>query len=452
VTKVLYFIPPDFKAAPRKTVQTEIEHRLRLNDISFSYENSIKSINAEKDYDIHDWDDLRFILKHNEESQDVLVVVLDGEDLRDDKWFLRNKLKLLADISPQLPIVAYLYNSNKDSAFTLHAAGFPFIVRQSDDERTLAASIPSAFCQKRGVDHQVTVGPLTIDLFSHDLYFEGRLINTNPTLSFSKTERSILAYLASNLNRCRSQEQILSAVWGGEDLSIETNPVSVYISRLRANLDWLDPIRYPDLGNRIIQTVWGIGVCMKKWDESADISKTTSPAEAFSYLSQQMAKRPSIPANDTDGEEKKNDTDRKEKKVKATEKIRRPERPGYCLLLDKNESCLRISGAAPEVCVISLTQPELTLLSHLMENPGTPLSSLDWRPEYQKLIGAPTIVRQEFVRTFFENFRLKLFRQKPNAVGSFVKISHGCISFIPPRKASFSISTPKAPALSPRLG
>jgi DNA-binding response OmpR family regulator len=99
-------------------------------------------------------------------------------------------------------------------------------------EKRMAASISDS----------VSIGSMTIKKDSYEVFINEKRIE------LSTREFQLLAYLADNISRVLTREQIFDAVWGMDYTDIGT--VTVTIKNLRDKID-------PD--NRYIKTVWGIG-------------------------------------------------------------------------------------------------------------------------------------------------------------------------------------------------
>lgn len=78
--------------------------------------------------------------------------------------------------------------------------------------------------------NKIEVGPMQIDL-------DGRKLSVNQKrVEVTETEFKIVAYLAANLGRALSREQVFETVWGF-DLEFSSNSLEVLIYRLRQKLD-----------------------------------------------------------------------------------------------------------------------------------------------------------------------------------------------------------------------
>lgn len=92
----------------------------------------------------------------------------------------------------------------------------------------------------------ITIGTLQIEVASRQVK-----VNDEEIILTNK-EFELLLYMAENMNKVLSKDEILRKVWG-IDACIETATVAVHVNRLREKIE-------KDPGNpTLIQTVWGIG-------------------------------------------------------------------------------------------------------------------------------------------------------------------------------------------------
>lgn len=94
------------------------------------------------------------------------------------------------------------------------------------------------------INNNIEFCDLSIDITSHTVIYK------NNELKMPPKEFELLYYLASNVNKVFSREELLNTVWG-YDYGGETRTVDVHVKRLREKLD--------DGANWSIKTVWGIG-------------------------------------------------------------------------------------------------------------------------------------------------------------------------------------------------
>jgi DNA-binding response OmpR family regulator len=100
--------------------------------------------------------------------------------------------------------------------------------------------------QEEGLD-KLEIGPLIISKESHEVW-----TLTNQSIQLTALEFGILHLLASHPNRVFSADEIFERVWQQESL-ISAKTVMVHVSHLR------DKIEEATDGEKVIQTVWGVG-------------------------------------------------------------------------------------------------------------------------------------------------------------------------------------------------
>lgn len=98
-------------------------------------------------------------------------------------------------------------------------------------------------------DDAMYIGELTIDFERRDV-----LVGGNPA-DLTNREFELVAYLAKNLNRAISRDQLFETVWG-YDLDFNSNSLDVYIYRIRKRIEQ-DPGR-----PKYLQTMRGFGYKM----------------------------------------------------------------------------------------------------------------------------------------------------------------------------------------------
>ncbi|NLY53725.1 MAG: response regulator transcription factor [Firmicutes bacterium] len=94
----------------------------------------------------------------------------------------------------------------------------------------------------------IQIGPVTIDLRSHEVTLEGKALNLTPM------EYQLLRILAMNPGQTFGREELLSQVWG-ENFFGDQRTVDVHISHLREKLG---PV------SNLIQTVRGFGYKLRE--------------------------------------------------------------------------------------------------------------------------------------------------------------------------------------------
>lgn len=94
---------------------------------------------------------------------------------------------------------------------------------------------------------KLEIGPLIISKESHEVW-----TLTNQSIQLTALEFGILYLLASYPNRVFSADEIFERVWQQESL-VSAKTVMVHVSHLR------DKIEEATGGEKVIQTVWGVG-------------------------------------------------------------------------------------------------------------------------------------------------------------------------------------------------
>jgi len=109
---------------------------------------------------------------------------------------------------------------------------------------------------KNQMPDEITVGNLKIFPDSYEVLCNGEAINVTPR------EFTLLRYLAENVGRIRSRDQIISEIWGVE-FEGESRVADILVNRLRTKL--------AGDGNRAtgvnIATVFGVGYRLQETDE-----------------------------------------------------------------------------------------------------------------------------------------------------------------------------------------
>ncbi|MEG0497134.1 MAG: response regulator transcription factor [Carnobacterium sp.] len=100
--------------------------------------------------------------------------------------------------------------------------------------------------QEEGLE-RLEIGPLIISKESHEVW-----TLTDQSIQLTALEFGILYLLASHPNRVFSADEIFERVWQQESL-ISAKTVMVHVSHLR------DKIEEATGGEKVIQTVWGVG-------------------------------------------------------------------------------------------------------------------------------------------------------------------------------------------------
>lgn len=113
-------------------------------------------------------------------------------------------------------------------------------------EALLRRRFGSGRSHAKGIVDAVTVGNLVIDPLHCNVVLSGR------TIALTPKEFQIVAYMADNLGRVFTREDLIDAVWGKE---FENSNISipVYIRRIRMKIE-------PDPSNPVhLKTIWRFG-------------------------------------------------------------------------------------------------------------------------------------------------------------------------------------------------
>ena len=104
----------------------------------------------------------------------------------------------------------------------------------SDMDNSIAGDINSIFTESRlSVNHPTAPSGLFFDAESNEFFFNGE------SLKLTETEQALLMVLYENRGEPVSREQLLSTVWGRNEVGqpIKTNLTDVYIRYLREKID-----------------------------------------------------------------------------------------------------------------------------------------------------------------------------------------------------------------------
>jgi DNA-binding response OmpR family regulator len=123
----------------------------------------------------------------------------------------------------------------------------PFVVEELTAKVKAHIRRDKRMAETEALSDTLTIGELTIKKDSFEVYINDKRID------LSTREFQLLAYLAENIGRVLTREQIFDAVWGMAYSDIGS--VTVTIKNLRDKID-------PD--NRYIKTIWGVGYKMVK--------------------------------------------------------------------------------------------------------------------------------------------------------------------------------------------
>ncbi|MEZ5144104.1 MAG: response regulator transcription factor [Acidimicrobiales bacterium] len=196
-------------------------------------------------------DDGRQALQQVAEGQPDLVVLdvmmpeLDGFDV----------LKRLRQDGFDQPVIFLTARDGGDDRVRgLQAGGDDYVVKPFLIEELVARV--AAVLRRSGVGMQSAVlsyADLAMDEDAHRVTRGGHVVKLSPT------EYKLLRYLLLNAERVLSRAQILDHVWG-YDFDGESTVVETFVSYLRRKVDAAGP--------PLIQTVRGVGYCLRLEDES----------------------------------------------------------------------------------------------------------------------------------------------------------------------------------------
>ena len=151
-----------------------------------------------------------------------------------------------------LPIIIITALEDESDAARALEAGADDYIRKPFGTNELVARV-RAVLRRSQVDIQspelLSVGPLTIDEEQHIVLVQGQEV------PLSRTEFSLLDYLARNANRVLTHDQLLERVWGADYIG-SNHVLRVAMSRLRQRIN--------DVEGTIIETLPGIGYRIRR--------------------------------------------------------------------------------------------------------------------------------------------------------------------------------------------
>jgi len=128
----------------------------------------------------------------------------------------------------------------------LDAGADDYMVKPFRHPTELVARIKTRLRRQTSVGGLLTIGELTIDLSSHQVTRNGKV------LGLTRLEFDLLTALVKEPNRTITRERLLAEVWGPRH-STDKRLVNVHVQRLRAKIE-----KDPD-NPEIVLTVRGIG-------------------------------------------------------------------------------------------------------------------------------------------------------------------------------------------------
>lgn len=175
---------------------------------------------------------------------DVLLPAVDGFEVA-------RRLRRQGNRTPILMLTAR--DSARDAALGLDAGADDYLKKPFAFEELLARL---RAVSRRGPIARGTllqVADLSLDPASHEVRRAGRRISLTPR------EFQILEILLRRAGRVVSRETLLDDVWG-QAQDAELNTVDVFVSSLRRKIGAAE-------GARLIQTIRGLGFCLKEPEE-----------------------------------------------------------------------------------------------------------------------------------------------------------------------------------------
>ncbi|HQR28442.1 MAG TPA: response regulator transcription factor [Nocardioides sp.] len=143
-------------------------------------------------------------------------------------------LRRMRSFDPGVPVVFLTArDAVEDRVAGLTAGGDDYVTKPFSLEELVArlrALMRRAGAMATEQQHVLTVGDLTLDEDSHEVFRDGEEI------SLTATEFELLRYLMRNPRRVLSKAQILDRVWN-YDFGGQANVVELYISYLRKKID-----------------------------------------------------------------------------------------------------------------------------------------------------------------------------------------------------------------------
>ncbi|MFF7633093.1 response regulator transcription factor [Kitasatospora sp. NPDC008050] len=182
---------------------------------------------------------------------DVMLPDLDGFEVT-------RQLRAAGDDTPVLFLTAR--TDLGDRIAGLRVGGDDYVSKPFSIEEVLLR-IDAILRRVSGTDSAAAPAPeilryadLDLNTEAHEVHRAGQYIPLSPT------EFKLLAYLMTNAGRVVSKAQILDHVWS-YDFSGDDRIVLTYVKYLRRKVDCFDP--------PLIQTVWGVGYCLRLPREQA---------------------------------------------------------------------------------------------------------------------------------------------------------------------------------------
>lgn len=133
-----------------------------------------------------------------------------------------------------------------DKVLGLELGADDYIVKPFESKELLARvkAVLRRYSSKNFDVNKIVIPNLSIDMNDYSIIYHGKKLEIPPK------ELELLYYLASNINRVFTREQLLNQIWGYDYIG-ESRTVDVHIKRLREKLNLDDDWQ--------IKTVWGVG-------------------------------------------------------------------------------------------------------------------------------------------------------------------------------------------------
>jgi DNA-binding response OmpR family regulator len=184
----------------------------------------------------------RSLIERESPSLVLLDVMLPG---RTDGLELCRWIRATSDL-PVILLTARVEETDRIVGLELGADDY---VTKPFSPRELATRVKTVLRRARPSPpprERISVGPLRIDAGRHEATRDGEL------LDLTAKEFDLLWFLASNVNKVFSRDQLMRRVWGYA-AALDTGTVTVHVRRLREKLE-RDASR-----PQLLETVWGVG-------------------------------------------------------------------------------------------------------------------------------------------------------------------------------------------------
>ncbi len=151
-----------------------------------------------------------------------------------------------------VPIIFLTAKKNLDDLLIGFEAGANDYIKKPFEFEELLVRINAQLKKSLKEENTLTVGKLTINTLSHQVFFDSKEI------IFTPKEFSLLEYLVHNMDSVCTRNRILQEVWEIPPES-DTSVVDVFITFIRRKLEKAG-------GRKIIQTIYGIGYVVREQD------------------------------------------------------------------------------------------------------------------------------------------------------------------------------------------